>query len=295
MAITYGFFNSLNGDRKYNSDQMSEYFDGMISDGVFANVGDALQVKASTGMDVKVQTGRAFINSRWMKNDAIHTITLNAAHVTLNRYTAIVIRLDASARTIDIVAVDGNNATSPTKPTMTNSTTVKELCLAYIYVAAGATTITQANIEDTRANTDLCGWVTGIIKQVDTSQLFLQWQNAYDQYFADMEAWQAEQKALFDEWFSTLTGQLQVNTYIKKYSKAVETTTEEGVFALDMDGYNYEESDILFINVNGIMLVEDYDYIINTTTTTPEVHLRVGVEPGNLVEITALKSVIGQI
>lgn len=295
MAITYGFFNSLNGDRKYNSDQMSEYFDGMISDGVFANVGDALQVKAGTGMQIGVQSGRAFINSRWLKNDAVHNITLNPCHVTLNRYTAIVIRLDASARTIDIVAVDGENATSPIKPSMTNSATIKELCLAYIYVGAGVTTITQANIEDTRANTDLCGWVTGIIKQVDTSELFLQWQTAYEEYFADMEAWKTEQKALFDEWFSALTGQLQVNTYIQKYRKAVETTTEEGVFALDMDGYTYEENDILFVNVNGIMLAEDYDYVINTSTTPPEMHLRVGVESGNLVEITALKSVIGQI
>lgn len=294
MAITYGFFNSLNGDRKYNSDQISEYFDGMISDGVFANVGDALQVKAGTGMEVWVQSGRAFINSRWLKNDAVYNITLNPCHVTLNRYTAIVIRLDVSARTINIVAIDGENATTPIKPSMTNSATIKELCLAYIYVGAGVTAITQANIEDTRANTDICGWVTGIVKQVDTSELFLQWQTAYEQYFADMEAWRTEQKALFDEWFATLTGQLQVNTYIQKYHKTVDIGTSNGVFPLDMDGYTYADTDILLINVNGVMLTEVYDYLLDTSKTPVEIHTNAELEAENLLEITALKSVIGQ-
>lgn len=32
MAVTYGFFNSVNGDRKYNADQMSSYFEGLVTD-----------------------------------------------------------------------------------------------------------------------------------------------------------------------------------------------------------------------------------------------------------------------
>lgn len=40
MAVTYGFFNSVNGDRKYNADQMSSYFDGLVTDGVYEKIGD---------------------------------------------------------------------------------------------------------------------------------------------------------------------------------------------------------------------------------------------------------------
>ena len=36
MAIKYGFFNSVSGDRKYNADDISNYFLKLISDGVFA-------------------------------------------------------------------------------------------------------------------------------------------------------------------------------------------------------------------------------------------------------------------
>ena len=46
MSITSGFFNSVNGDRTYNADQMSTYFKGLIGSGVYENVGGALQVLA---------------------------------------------------------------------------------------------------------------------------------------------------------------------------------------------------------------------------------------------------------
>lgn len=294
MAVTSGFFNSMSGDRTYNASQMSEYFEGMISDGVFANVGNALQVKAGTGMEVNVQTGRAFINSKWMRNDAVYTVPLNGAHVTLPRYTAIVVRLDETARTIEIVAVDGTPASSPAKPALTRSTTVKDLCLAYVYVPAGAGNISQANITDTRANTDICGWVTGVIKQVDTSQLFLQYQTAYESFYDEMKTWQDEQKLQFESWLATLTGQLQVNTYIKKYHKVIDIGGANGVFPLDMTDYTYEESDVFMINVNGVMLTEVYDYLLDTSKTPVEIHTNATLEADNLLEITVLKSKIGQ-
>lgn len=321
MAITYGFFNAIkqsNGtyDRVYNADQMSTYFEGLVSDGVYESVDDAMQVLAGTGMQVQVGAGRAIIDSKWLKNTAAYPLTINAAHVTLNRYTAIVIRLDLSARTISIVTKDGENATAPIKPTMTNSETVKEMCLAYVYVGRGVTTITQANIEDTRPDNNVCGWVTGIVQQVDTSKLFLQYQTAYEQQLQTMQDWQeaqetefsdwqqqqetgfsnweTSQKAAFDTWFSALTDQLNVNTYIQKYHKVVNMGTKNGVFPLDMSGYTYAASDVLFINVNGVILVEDYDYLLDTSKTPVEIHTNADLDANNTLEITVLKSKIGQ-
>ena len=37
MAVTYGFYNSSNGDRKYNALQFSRLFEGIIRDGGFLN------------------------------------------------------------------------------------------------------------------------------------------------------------------------------------------------------------------------------------------------------------------
>lgn len=299
MAITYGFFNAIKGsdgsyDRTYNADQMSTYFEGLVSDGVYESVDDGMQVVASSGMQVQVKSGRMLINSKWIKNDAAYPIAINAAHVTLNRYTAIVVRLDLSARTISIVAKDGDNATDPTKPTMTNSQTVKEMCLAYIYVGRGVTAISQANIEDTRPDNNVCGWVTGIVQQVDTSKLFLQWQTAYEEFYQQMQTWQQQQEAAFNTWFSALTDQLNVNTYIQRYHKAINMGTKNGVFPLDMSGYTYAATDVLFVNVNGVMLTEEYDYILDTSKTPVEIHTNAELDAENILEITVLKSKIGQ-
>ena len=37
MAFQCGFFNSINGDRKYNAEQMNNPFSKIISNGVFAS------------------------------------------------------------------------------------------------------------------------------------------------------------------------------------------------------------------------------------------------------------------
>lgn len=299
MAITYGFFNAIKQsdgtyDRVYNSDQISEMFEGLISDGVFESVGDALIVKEKSGMTIEVGTGRAWIGDRWMKNDAKMNITLTGAHLTLNRWSAIVIRADYSNRVISIVEKVGTPATTPMKPTITYDDFIKEKCLAYIYVGKGATSITQANIVDCRADTSICGWVTGVVTQVDTSQLFLQYQAAYERQLTTMQAWENAQKTAFDSWFSTLTDQLQVNTYIQKYHKAVETTNQQGIFKLDMSGYTYSDTDVIFVNVNGISLVEEHEWLLDASKTPVEIHTSQGMDAGNLVEITVLKSKIGQ-
>ena len=60
MSVTYGFYNSLNGDRKYNAEQISSIFDGLIVDGVFASIGTAFSVKAAGGLTINVGIGKAY-------------------------------------------------------------------------------------------------------------------------------------------------------------------------------------------------------------------------------------------
>ena len=64
MAITYGFFNAIKQsdgtyDRMYNADQMSTYFEGLISDGIYESVDDGMQVlAASRKMEIMRQLQR---------------------------------------------------------------------------------------------------------------------------------------------------------------------------------------------------------------------------------------------
>ena len=286
MSITYGFFNSVQGDRTYDADQMSEYFNGLVSDGVYENVGGALQVTAiSSGMAVQVLTGRGIINCKWLKNDSVLTLDITAAHAVLNRYTAVVLRLDVVNRLMTITTKDGANATDPVKPTMQNDSTMVELCLAYIYVGAGVGSISQADITDMRG-TNLCGWVTGLIDQVDTSQLFLQYQTAFENYYNEMTS-------EFNTWFESLTEQLNVNTYIQKfYKRTVLASGTSNIIPMDMTGYTYDSSDIISIYINGLYAAPDVDYYLDTSGSVPQLHPNASAA-GTEVLIVVLKSKIG--
>lgn len=157
--LTYGFFNSVNGDRKYNAETMSDMFKGLISDGIYKSVGNSFVVGATSGLTLSVGSGRAVVSERWVENDAAITIALNAAHVTLNRYTAIVLRRDLTNRQITLEMIDGTPAASPAKPSIVRTDTLYDICLAYVYVGAGVNQITAQNIEDARGDADVCGYV----------------------------------------------------------------------------------------------------------------------------------------
>lgn len=307
MALTSGFYNSLNGDRRYNSEQISSMFEGLLSDGVFESVDNAFIVTPSSGLTLSIGSGRAWVKNKWAKNDANITITLNPAHVTLNRYTAIVLRNDFTTRDITLEMIDGENASSPTKPSIVRNASMYDLCLAYVYVGAGATNITQANITDMRPDNTVCGWVTGLIQQVDTSQLFLQYQTAYEEFFEQLESWkdtqetdfgswETAQKTAFDTWFAALTEKLQVNTYIEQYHKFVQIAYSDSKnVPLNMTGYTYNADDVFLIAINGLTATEEEDYIIETSTTPPEVQFSFVGSQNQVqdVDIKVLKSKIG--
>lgn len=294
MAVTYGFFNSVDGDRVYDANQMSEYFQGLISDGVYEKVDNALVVKAGGEMSVNVDTGRAIIKGRWLKNDAVKNIEITAADALLNRWTAIVVRINFENRLIGIFAKDGTAAANPVKPSMLRDSTRWEICLAYVYVRAGTTAITQANITDMRASS-LCGWVTGIVKQVDTSDLFLQWQSAYEDFYYR-----------FEEWFDHLTKTLQVNTYIKQFRIYDYLQNTMDMIVCDgstIPGYIPEKSDIINVYVDG-KLADEWSLETDTQADNYQiswasddrsfiVHFVRSQSKKTKVEVVILKSVIG--
>lgn len=284
--LTYGFFNSQNGDRKYNADQMSSYFEGLISDGVYQNVDDACVVRASAGMTVTVGKGRAVIGGKWLKNDALYDVTITGSNPTNPRYSAVVIKLNNNARTITLTSVNGTPATTPTKPTVTDTSNTKYLILAYVLVPAGATSILQSNIEDARS-LSVCGWVSGLIEQVDTATLFLQWQSAYEQQFEMF-------KSAYDEWFEHLTQDLNVDTYVKNYHIHFTTdhTNEYNLWQFQQD-WNYENSDIIQVYINGLLAHNPTDYYIDAFDATTVWLELPFITTGDVIDVVILKSQIG--
>lgn len=158
MSVQSGFFNSVNGDRVYNADSISNFFDGVLDEGVFKNYDGELAVTAGADLSVNVAGGKVMLLSKFILNTGQLHLVLSGA-TTLPRYDAVVIGVDLENRTGDIYIVNGLPAATPSYPTMANTSTKKELCLAYVYVAAGATSITSANITDKRSDPSVCGYV----------------------------------------------------------------------------------------------------------------------------------------
>lgn len=189
MAWENGFFNSVNGDRVYNAESMNKIFEGLITDGVYESVGDKLAVSPNSGMAIQIGTGRGWFNHHWVSNNSEYVITLNAADVVLNRYAAICIRVNENddTRTAEPFVKYSDFATDPQRPTMERTAKVNEYCLAYVFIPAKATSISAANIEDTRGDEELCGWVTGLIEQLSTATLFTQWQALFTDWFMGLQ------------------------------------------------------------------------------------------------------------
>jgi hypothetical protein len=270
MAISFGFFNSLNGDRTYDADQMSQYFKGLISNGVFANIGGSMAVVADgQSMSVNVLTGRAVIDCKWIENDAAYPVTITQSHATLPRYTAVVVQLDSVERLIRITTKDGTPASTPEEPEIDSAT---ELCLAMILVPAQSNTVIQSRVIDKRGSS-LCLWVTGLITQLDTNQLFLQWSE------------------LWNTWFSGLTEDLNVNTYVERYQKSV-TLSSSNTIALDMTGYTYEATDIINVFINGLFGVRGTDFTLDDSGATATITTAAEAS-GTIVTIDVMKSLVG--
>lgn len=185
--FTYGFYDSMQGDRKYNAEQISSIFDGIIEDGVYSNVGDALMVVAGTGMQVIVKTGRAWFKHTWSLNDTYMPLAIATADQYRGRIDAVVIEVNRNTRTNEIKVIMGTPATTPTKPTLVHDSNVDQYALAYVTVDAEVTEIGADKIEIVVGMNET-PFVQCPLKTVSIADLFNQWQGEFDEWFANVQS-----------------------------------------------------------------------------------------------------------
>lgn len=188
MSVTYGFYNSVDGDRKYDAEDISSMFDGLIIDGVFASIGDAFLVKANTGLTVNVGTGKAWFDHTWTINDAILPIDMPASDSLLSRFDAIVLDIDRSdaVRKNQIIVVQGTPASSPTEPTLISTSKHTQYPLCYIRRHPASTTIAQTDITNAVGSTKT-PFVTAMLQTISLDQLVSQWQSTLDIFVEDSQ------------------------------------------------------------------------------------------------------------
>lgn len=166
--IEFGFYNSLNGDRKYSAVDISRIFDGLISDGIFRTYGghfgvsDARLVDGTNGMQVYINTGRAWFNHTYSVSDVIMARDIAPASTSYPRIDTVILETNSQTRTNSIKVITGEAKSNPVPPALTNSATVHQYPLADITVPKGATSIALANIKN-RIGTNDCPYATSIL------------------------------------------------------------------------------------------------------------------------------------
>lgn len=134
-----------------------------LASGVIQGVGNEFAVYAdSTGMRVKIPSGRAWLDGTMANEDAAGgdiLATIAAADATNPRIDRVVIRRDFVNHTMAYVVIAGTAAVAPVPPsTNRNLAGVYDLSLAQVRVNAAVVTIAPANVTDERSNPAVGGW-----------------------------------------------------------------------------------------------------------------------------------------
>lgn len=154
MAILYGFFDSIEGDRLYSAEDLTGYFLRLIPSGVLP---DGFEVAAS-GLTVSVSAGRGFLRTRWV--NVTEPETLEIAPCTSGvRQDRVVLRLNTldAARNISLTIKQGTPPPDYAPPTLTRNGSVFEISLARLIVG----TESVLSVIDERGDESVCGYVQG--------------------------------------------------------------------------------------------------------------------------------------
>lgn len=180
----YGFFPSVEGDRKVLSTTLAQFFSEIWSNGVFNN---GLKIETNDDMSVTLKAGVAFINGYWYINDSDKIFNLDASDVNQGRIDSIVLRFSRENRNIISDILIGAYADNPVATELERNSNVHELRLYKINVPIGTEKITESLIEDCRYNTNDCGAVVNMIQHLDTTEIFAQYESAFNDWFEKMK------------------------------------------------------------------------------------------------------------
>lgn len=231
MALTSGFFNSVDDDRPYDAEQISSIFDGVIRDGVYETVGDRFRVTPGDGMSVYVGTGRAWFNHTWTVSDTKISLNVESAETGLNRIDTVILEVDHSEdiRANNIKVITGTPATNPEPPNLVHSTWYNQYPLANIQVNAGTAYLTDANITN-RVGTSDCPFVIGVLEIMTIDQIVAQW----SQEFLD---WLSQNESEFRAWYEPFVAasESQYNTWYQSYTSSSENRFSDWYTAFTRD------------------------------------------------------------
>ena len=171
-----------NQDEYIGAEDVMKWLHGRTS-GVFATADNAGVSAVQNEMAVNVSDGIGWMANAnkdgvvwWIDHEAVNGTKLNLpiepADSSLNRIDRIIVEWKTTNYTDypEVKVLKGNFATNPSAPALTNNSTVRQISLARVRIAAGTTAITASMITDERLNPSVCGLVTESVS-IDTTTM----------------------------------------------------------------------------------------------------------------------------
>ena len=191
MAEKSGFFNARKTeegtyDREYDAEQFAEYFANFVSNGVYVNPTNQLKVvfngSSSKPFVVVVRKGKAYIDGYWyeLTEDMEVTIPANTKPYVIK--DVICCTLDKTERKVSIILKEDVTSDMPV-----NNNTQHDLVLSTILVHPNVSKLNAEDITDKRPDKTYCGFVTGLVDQIDTTELFQQYDEAFKTWFNEIK------------------------------------------------------------------------------------------------------------
>ena len=259
MAQQCGFFNAklVNGqyDRIYVAEQFAAYFASFIGNGVFGGTASQLQVISNDNMTVTIAPGKAWINGWWFSSTENHIETVELADGVLNRIDCVILRWDNTQRTMYFKVLKGEPANSPIQPTIIRNSDYYDLVLCYINVNKGVSKIRQQDITDARLDSSVCGIVTGVVKQADTTDIFRQFTDYFNTFKSDstrehvewFESVQRDARQLidskdgeFNSWFTSLRDRLGTLP-VASIQRQIDKMNNDVIVTLSASGWTQQK------------------------------------------------------
>lgn len=266
MAQKSGFFNArLNAgiyDRTYNADDYCDNLAVVISNGVLRSTDNDLKVTAS-GLNLTVNTGRAWIEGHYYKNDSSYSLPAVIAPTGGSRIDRVILRLNKNiaVRSISLQYLTGTAATSPVAPALTRDDNIYDICLAEITVNANASNV---SVKDTRSDKTICGWVYSV--------------SGDNSFFTSLDA-------EFDTWFEEKKDTLASVTLFKQYRWEKTLTSATNTVTFNIPQYD-PQTCFFDVYLNGI-LADDY------TSSNNIIVFGTTLVAGTEVTVLAYKSIDG--
>lgn len=185
--LSSGFFDAVNGDRSYSADHFSALFDGLVSDGIYSNIGESFAVVPGGALSVKIKSGHAWFNHTWTTNNTDLPLDLELPDLLLPRIDAVILEVDTrlAVRKNAIKILTGEPNVTPSKPIITKNDGLYQYALAYIDVAQNTETITVSNITNVRGIET--PYVSIKLPYSDTSALFQQMEQRFQDWFLSLQ------------------------------------------------------------------------------------------------------------